>query len=295
LLPTRPEGQKAAERATRRIWHTPTSRAAIALACFSILYCLLFYGLYLFVHKKNVFGGPFFDVIYRCGVMAYVMIVLVTAYSLRTRLFHGIAGKAQRWVWVHIWLGIAALALGLLHADYRFVLHDFCAQWSCLTDHFLGMPALYGLLFIALSGVVGRFIDQYQCRAIAYEASTNGVGIAKAIRSHLLEQEFVIERYCAGKSEAFKQYCGQAIQAIGTLPQPLPTLSAQEQADFQRVLPILLEYVHLTRSLMVQERARTILRTWRRIHMILVPLFLLILTYHAMLELLVNVLHLVNV
>jgi hypothetical protein len=110
-----------------------------------------------------------------------------------------------------------------------------------------------------------------------------------------LEQEFVIERYCAGKSEAFKQYCGQAIQAIGTLPQPLPTLSAQEQADFQRVLPILLEYVHLTRSLMVQERARTILRTWRRIHMILVPLFLLILTYHAMLELLVNVLHLVNV
>lgn len=295
LLSVHAARQQASKRGRRRIWHTPTSRAAIALACFSILYCLLFYGLYLVVHKKNVFGGPFFDIIYRCGVMAYVMILLVTAYSLRTRLFHGIAGKAQRWVWMHIWLGLAALALGLLHADYRFVLHDFCAQWSCVTDHFLGMPALYGLIFIALSGVVGRFIDQHQCRVIAHEASTNRVGIAKAIRNHLFEQEFVIERYCAGKSEVFKQYCGQAIQAIGALPQPLPTLPAHEQADFQRILPILLEYVHLARSLVVQERARTILRTWRRVHMILVPLFLLILTYHATLELLVNVLHLIKV
>lgn len=242
-----------------------------------------------------MFGGPFFDVIYRCGVMAYIMILLVTAYSLRTRFFHGIAGKAQRRAWVHIWFGVASLALGLLHADYRFVLHDFCANLSCVTDHFMGMLALYGLIFIVLSGVVGRFIDQYQCRVIAREAASNRVGIAKAIRSHLLEQEFIIERYCAGKSEEYKQYCAQAIQQVGTLPMPYPALPQREQNDFQRVLPILQNYVRLAQSLAVQERARQILRLWRRIHIVLVPLFLLILTYHAIMELLVNVLHLIKI
>lgn len=277
---------------SRRVWHTPTSKVALFWGLFAFLYSAIFYLLYAVLFKAPIFTGPWFDRIFRVGFMSYIMILAVAAYSLRTRFMHGLPWKAQNWLWLHIWFGIASVLLALLHADFSFILHwDCSSSQNCITAHYLGMPALYALIFIAVSGAIGRLIDMWQTRIIAQDASTNGVGISKAIKVRLLELEYVIERFSAGKSEPFKHYCARAIECVGTLPAPLPNLPAQEQADFQNAHQSLEEYVRLAASLQKQKFAHTIFRAWRYVHMVLVPLALLIITYHAIVELLINVLH----
>jgi hypothetical protein len=282
--------------ATRRVWHTPTSKAALYWFLFAFTYCLIFYVLYAVFFHAHIFTGPWFDRIFRAGVMSYVAILAVAAYSLRTRFFHNLPWKSQNWVWMHMALGIAAVLLALLHADYSFVLHwDCTSQQNCFTAHYWGMPSLYALIFIALSGAVGRLIDKWQTRMIAQDASSNGVGIAKAITGRLLELEYVVERFSAGKSEPFKAYCALAIESVGTLPANLPQLAPREQADFQGAYEALKDHARLAESLRKQRQAHTIFRTWRYAHMVLVPLALVIITYHGVAELLINVLHVIKV
>ena len=291
-LSARPQQQSA----TRRMWHTPTSKAALYWFLFAAIYCLIFYVLYAVFFNAHIFTGPWFDHVFRAGVMSYIMILAVAAYSLRTRFFHNLPWKAQNWVWMHMALGIAAVLLALLHDDYSFVLHwDCTGQQNCFTAHYWGMPSLYGLIFIALSGAVGRLLDKWQTRMIAQDASANGVGIAKAITGRLLELEYIVERFSAGKSEPFKAYCAQAIESAGNLPAVLPTLATREQVDFQGAYEALKEHARLAQSLHTQHTAHMIFRAWRYVHMVLVPLALLIITYHGIAELLVNVLHIIKV
>ncbi len=284
--------QSSRQNAWRRIRHTPTSKAALYWLIFAAMYSAIFYVLYAVLFKAPIFTGPWFDHVFRVGVMSYLLILATAAYSLRTRFARGLPWKTQNWVWMHLWIGIAAVLLALLHADYRFVLHGYCADLSCITAHYWGMPALYGLIFIVVSGAVGRLLDIWQARVIARDASTNGVGIAKAIPGRLLELEYIIERLNAGKSESFKQYCTQAMSSVGKLPKPIPTIEPGEQADFEQAYSALEDHARLAASLKKQNSAQSIFRVWRRVHVVLVPLMLLIVTYHAVLELIVNVLHL---
>lgn len=279
----------------KRMWHTPTSRAALYWLVFALLYCALFYALYAILFHAPIFTGPWFDRVFRVGVMSYLMIVAVSAYSLRTRFLHNLPWKAQNWVWMHMWLGIAAVLLAMLHAAFAFVTHwDCTASENCITAHFWGMPSLYGLIFIAVSGAVGRLLDRWQTRAIAEDASTNGVGIAKAIKERLTELVYVIERFSAGKSEAFKQYCAVTMNSNRQAPGNAPIIPANEQRDFQEAYQALNDYTRLTASLKRQEAAHYVFRVWRYVHMTLVPLALIIITYHGIAELLVNVLHVVK-
>ncbi len=279
-------------RTTKGLWHTPTSKAALFWFLFAFLYCALFYTLYAVLFNAHILTGPWFDRVFRVGVMSYIAIIAVAAYSLRTRFLHNMPWKAQNWVWMHIWIGFAAVFLALLHAAFSFVTHwDCTAQQNCIIAHFWGMPSLYALIFIVLSGAAGRLLDMWQTRVIARDASTNGVGIAKAIRVRLVELQYVVERFTAGKSQPFKNYCEVALQSIGQLPANVPTVPPNEQPDFQRAYASLQDHGRLAASLRKQEMARRIFRTWRIVHMSLVPLALLIITYHAIAELLVNVLH----
>jgi hypothetical protein len=95
----------------------------------------------------------------------------------------------------------------------------------------------------------------------------------------------------AGKSESFKAYCLKALDGtsnIATLP--VPPISPQEQTDFARTHETLLDRARLLGSLQRQQQARLIFRTWRSIHMILAPIALLIILYHAILEILTSIL-----
>ena len=192
---------------------------------------------------------------------------------------------------MHTWIGIITILIALLHENFIGITNNFCQNLTCFTDANWGISALLALLVLVMSGIIGRLLDMWQTHIIASDASSNGVGIPLALEERILELEYVVERLCAGKSEAFKQYCMQSVE--GT-PSTVPSLPPNEQADFHRADETLKTRLGLVQSLERQLRARPIMRIWRSVHMVLASLALLVILYHGVMELLSNVLHVIQ-
>jgi len=289
-LATRPPVSTQRTRAVGRIWSAPVSptrwfwlsAALLLTGCIGLLYIVAL--------LTQPFPGPLNDPLRGFGIVAFALVLATASYSLRRRFARQLPGKVQAWLWMHTWLGCAAILVALLHENFTHILRDYCQSASCLTNAYGGTSALIALIVLVLSGIAGRLLDRWQARGIAREASTNGVGIVQALEERMLEVEYTIERLCAGKSEAFKQYCLRALENTRTSIPP-SALEPREQGDFQRAHETLLVYARLARSLAVQRRARLLMRAWRVVHITLATLALLVITFHAVMELLTNVFH----
>lgn len=293
-LATKGPTQQPASQATRGIWKTPISKAWWGW----LLPCLVLYGgiylWYLYALSTQRFPGPFNDPLRLFGIIAFLLVIVTASYTLRRRFVRGLPGKAQNWVWMHIWVGVTAVLIALLHENYTHILHDYCQNLSCFTQQDAGTAALFALIFLVASGIIGRLLDRWQTAIIARDARTNGAGIAQTLAERMLELEYTVERLCAGKSEPFKQYCMRVLDrgGRGELDTSLPALPQMEQKDFQTVYATLTIYTLSAKSLKKQQQARRIMRVWRYVHMMLASIALIVIFYHAVLELLVNVLHL---
>ncbi|GAC1393977.1 MAG: hypothetical protein NVS4B11_26740 [Ktedonobacteraceae bacterium] len=69
------------------------------------------------------------------------------------------------------------------------------------------------------------------------------------------------------------------------------SLLVNEQADFQRACEILTAHARLQQSLQRQERARKLMRLWRIIHITIAYIALIAISYHAIMQLLSSVFH----
>lgn len=275
----------------RRVWRVPISKARWLW----LLPCLLFYvgiyAWYLYALKTQPFPGPFNDPLRTFGIFAFIMVLGTAAYSLRRRFVRGLPGKVQNWLWMHTWVGITAVLIAFLHENYAHILHDYCQNFSCFSQSYFGTSALYALILLIITGIIGRLIDMWQTHTISQDASTNGAGIVRAIEERILEQEYTVERLCAGKSDSFQQYCMQALEHPGETLPAAPALASSEHTDFQHAYETLLTHAQLSQSLQRQKRARLFIRTWRSIHIVIASLALLIILYHGILELLTSVFH----
>lgn len=275
----------------RRIWKTPTSGARWLWLALSLLLYAIIFALFMDAIKTQAFPGPFNEPLLSFGVIAFALVLATGAYTLRRRFARGLPGKAQAWLWMHTWVGIAAFLIALLHENFTHVLNNYCQNLSCFTNAYWGTTALLALGVLVLTGVIGRLLDTWQAHTIARDASANGTGIARAIEERMLELEYEIERLSAGKSEPFKAYCLQALEAGAIASGPLPQLDARENSDFQRTYSTLQARQQLAFSLQCQQRASLIIRGWRYIHITLACLALLVITFHAVMETLTSILH----
>lgn len=99
------------------------------------------------------------DVGYWIGVTGGVMMVLLFSYPLRKRFrFTQRWGKAKWWFLVHMLLGVGGPILILVHSNFQ--VHSLNAA-----------AALYSMVVVALSGVVGRFIYSRVNRGLHGEQS----------------------------------------------------------------------------------------------------------------------------
>jgi hypothetical protein len=276
--------------AQRRTWRAPASRARLLWLIIALLISGGIMLLYLFALTTQTFPGPLSDPLRSFGIIAFALVLATASYSLRRRFARNLPGKAQDWLWMHTWLGCAAILIALLHENFAHVLRDYCQNASCLTNAYGGTGALLALFALVLSGIAGRLIDRWQARRIARDASSNGAGIVRGIEERLLEQEYRIERLCAGKSEAFKDYFLLALEKQH-LSASQPALAQREQNDFLRAREALIVHLQLTSSLNRQRQARLLMRIWRSLHISLAVLALLIIAFHAIAELFINVLH----
>ncbi len=170
----------------RRIWNPPTSGARWLWLALSLLLYALIFALYLVAIKTQAFPGPFNEPLLGFGIIAFLLVLSTAAYSLRRRFARSLPGKAQAWLWMHTWVGIAALLIALLHENFTHILNNYCQNFSCFTNAYWGTTALLALAILVLTGIVGRLLDTWQAHNIARDASANGVGIARAIEERVL-------------------------------------------------------------------------------------------------------------
>jgi hypothetical protein len=213
------------KRVKQRIWKVPISGAAWQW----LLICILLYSTiliwYLVASHTVPVVGPFNQPFRFFGIVAFMLVLSTAGYSLRRRFMRGLPGRTQDWLWMHTWLGITALLIAFLHENFALIFHDYCSNLSCLTQSDGGTSALYALLLLVASGIIGRILDVVLTRVIAYEANSNGVGIVRAIKERLLELEYTIERFRAGKSEEFQRYARQMVASAEVPPAPVQELA----------------------------------------------------------------------
>ena len=111
-----------------------------------LLLALLVWGTWR-ISQLNLFQSGD-DTGYWVGVCGAVMMLLLLSYPLRkhVRFAHN-WGNIKLWFWLHILLGVLGPLLILLHSNFR-------------TGSLNAAVALYSMLIVAGSGVVGRFIFQ---------------------------------------------------------------------------------------------------------------------------------------
>jgi hypothetical protein len=170
-----------------------------------------------------------------------------------------------------------------MHDNFQNITHDISFLSTRFTEAAYGTTALYGLLTLVLTGVIGRLLDLWQARIIAHEADTNGAGIARSVEERLRELSLALERLSAGKSAQFKQSVAQALQT--SFVSPPAALAPAEVRDFEHVRTMLGEHTRLNCSLQRQQRAHLIIRVWRFVHIPLACVAVAIILYHSLFEL----------
>ena len=278
----------------RRIWKTPLTRIAWFWLVLSVL---LYGGVYLWYLaglKTVLYPGPYNDPFRLFGIIAFVLVLVVASYSLRRRFVRVLPGSVQSWLWLHTWVGIIAILIALLHENYLYILNMSLAsvRLSMFIEGDGGTSALYSLILLVVSGIIGRLLDTWFARVIAGEASSNGVGIIQAVEARLHELDLLLERLYAGKSAEFKQYCMRASK--GSLPRTQPQIAQEEQGDFQQAYEVLGKRATLQRSLNRQRSARRIIRWWRYVHITVACGALGVICIHSGLELVKMVLPLLH-
>lgn len=278
------ENASRIEQQTRRTWKRPKSRAVWLWLIFSgLLYGGVSFWNYIAL-KTQPNPDPSIDPFRIFGIIAFALVLGVAAYSLRRRFVRTLPGRVEDWLWLHTWFGIISILIALQHEVYGNLFGDLYLDPSTITQSDFGVSALYGLIFLVITGVIGRLLDVWQARVIAVEAHRNGVGIVQSIEERLHDLDLLIVRLSAGKSAAFKQFCEQA-QRSRKVPAAQPSLAQQEQEDFQRVHEVFSSRSRLTRSLRRQQRARIIIRGWRYVHITLACIGLFFIGLHGSLEL----------
>ena len=269
-------------RGARRIWRAPISlfNWLFLLGSLAVLGIVV-----LLAHVTSADPDPNNDPFRAFGIVAFVMVLLSAAYTLRRRFIRRLPGKVQNWLWLHIWFGVVSVFIVGIHENWQNITREFSFALDRFTEAAFGTTALYALILLVLTGIIGRLLDLWQARVIAREADNNGVGIERSVEERLLELTLTLERLSAGKSALFKDYCHTMLSESQTTILPSPALHPNEAADFQRARAVLAEHRRLAISLQRQQRARLIIRTWRYVHIPLACAALLVIGYHAIFEL----------
>ena len=289
--------QQGPQPTVRRIWKAPTSNSRWGWLGISLVLFVIILIWYIYALRTQQSPNPFDDPLRLFGIVSFVLVLGTAAYSLRRRFMRGLPGKVQDWLWMHTWIGIIAILIALLHENFALILNSFLTSAADLVGEYWGPLALFALIFLVASGLLGRLLDVWQTHTIAHEASMNGVGIERAVKERITELEYVVERLSAGKSEPFKQYCFQALnqkEARKGLSEQFPLVPQNEQMDFQQANDTLQTHAQLVQSLHRQESARKLMNLWRTIHITLAICALITILYHGIMELLVNVFNIIK-
>jgi hypothetical protein len=171
------------------------------------------------------------------GVLGAAIIVFEMLLSLRKRVWRGRhqvlsipLGKTQHWMKLHIWLGLIAIPLAIIHSGYKFAGFGSPSGWTMLT-----------FLVVSASGIWGLALQQFLPRRIFEEVADETVAA---------EIEAVTERDIIAAEQMLRKLAEDTVlTGRAGSPAALAAPSATRlQELFEREIKPYLREGHLRRS-----------------------------------------------
>ncbi len=237
---------------------------SIAVAAF------IFWAIYRFAPMLPI-PGIEIGIVYAMGIVAILLVLFVLTYSLRRRLAKGMPGRLDTWLWAHFYLGLLALFIIALHAEFRFGLN-------------YGTFAAIMLLLVIATGVVVRFYYVRAPSTIAFDQ--------EKVLSQVDEVKKSISDLLVGKSKPFTKIIGSELNT----PSPLSSskgywqellskgeiISDEERNDFEKAVGLLEKKANLESLSISQLRYKPIFQSWLAVHLIVTAGLIAFIPFHVL-------------
>ena len=237
---------------------------------FTLIAGLIFWAVYRWGPNLPI-PGIEDGIVYFLGILAVLLILFVITYSLRRRMARGMPGRLDNWLLAHIYLGLLALFIIALHAEFRF-------GWNYST------AGMIFLVLVIVTGIIGRYFYANIPSSIAAEQENVLSRVDKVTKS--------INELLAGKSRAFQKIIGTELNT----PSPLSTqanyweellskgeiVQEEERGDFKKAVLLLEEKAKLESQSISQLKYRPLFRGWLTAHLIVTAGLIVMIPLHIL-------------
>lgn len=231
-----------------------------------------------FLHGGSAFGLGY-------GALGLLLLIVLALLGARRRRYRSTLGTVEDWTQSHVYLGLVATVVVLLHSGFRF-------------EDRLAVTALLVLLAVAGSGAAGAVLYTFLPRPLS-EAEAN-LFLPEAF-DQLSELRRAMTRVAAGKSEAFQtiyrdllrestppRLAGWRILLRPDDPRPgtagwesrLPQIAPSEEGDLKRLLVFSRQHQELHQRLISRQRLKNLMEVWLYLHVPLTFALLVLVSAH---------------
>jgi len=208
-------------------------------------------------------------ILYSLGILAVLLILFVMTYSVRRRIGRGMPGSLDNWLLAHIYLGLLALFIIALHAEFRF-------KWDYST------AGVVFLVLVIITGVLGRYLYSRIPSSISTEQDK--------VLSNVDEVSKSIKNLLVGKSRAFQKIIGSELNTPSPIsPNPnfwsdlrskAEILPEGEREDFKKAIILLDEKSNLETQSISQLKYKPLFRGWLTAHLIVTAGLIVMIPLH---------------
>ena len=215
-------------------------------------------------------GGSRIGIAY--GIAGSALILLLAAFGIRKRAYRSRFGTVEQWMQSHIWLGILAAVVLVLHTGFRF--NDGIA---------VATLALVGI--VVLSGIAGAILYVSVPRLLT-EVESNLT--LDEINDQLNQMGRSMARIASGKTAPFQKIYTELMrelrpgwlagwrllltrrrgkaQKTGDWSNLIGLVGKDEQEELRQMLVVSRQRKELLQRLIFQQRYKNVLEAWLYIH-----------------------------
>lgn len=244
-LPAQPGGEELQKpRRPRRLLERPLPWLVGAVATFLVLFGIAFLIFNSIKNGGGASGRGAFSLILFFGILALLLILATSFYSLRKRrrsFQEGMPGTMMAWFKAHVWLGLLAFGAVIIHVLTRPISSDLST----------GKLALIVFFLLVLSGVGWRLVYRRVPRSVSEEVGNLAVSDTQR---RLDEVQVEIDKLSAGRSDHFQTLVAARLRGV---PQPELDQQALALPEEERAV-----WVHISR--LAYDRERYLARVGRQ-------------------------------
>src|SRR5260370_19824935 len=111
------------ERKVKRIWKTPGSKMNWLFLALSMTTLGSVYLLYRTAIATQLYPGPYNAPFRQFGIVSFVLVLAVGAYTLGRRFVLSLPGEVERWVLLHVLVGLIIVFVSFLQHDMQNINH----------------------------------------------------------------------------------------------------------------------------------------------------------------------------